>query len=260
MTTKMTTKTLVLDIETSPLLVYIWRCGEQYVGVDQVKEDWSVFSWSAKWLGDKKMMYMDTRNKKDPRDDLDVVKGIWKLLDEADIIITKNGKRFDIKKLNARFQWHKLGKPSSFMHIDVEQTVRKNFAFTSNKLSYLTEKLNKSFKKLDHREFPGMELWLQCLKGNIKAWKSMEKYNKYDVLSLEELYNELRSWDNTVNFGVFYGEPTCSCGGVKFRNKGYHYTNAGRFGRYKCTNCGKEFRDKTNLTSKNGNKTNLVSI
>ena len=88
--------------------------------------------------------------------------------------------------------------------------------------------------------------------GNQAAWKEMERYNKYDVLSLEELYEKLAPWDSSINFNI-YNEDThnkCSCGSTKFRRKGYAYTEVGKFQRYECLGCGKNSRDRKNLLNK----------
>src|ERR1044071_6893370 len=136
-------KILFLDIETAPLEVYAWQLGKQYVSLDQVKEDWSILSWAAKWQGDSnnKIMYEDLRGKKDTRDDKKLLKNIWKLMNEADIIVTQNGIRFDTKKLNSRFKINGLGRPSPYQQIDTLKISKKHFAFTSNKLAYLSDKL-----------------------------------------------------------------------------------------------------------------------
>lgn len=247
-------KVLLFDIETAPILGYVWGLWENNVALNQVKADWHVLSWAAKWLGDdpKKIMYKDQRGKKHIEDDSDLLKGIWKLLDEADVVITQNGKSFDQKKLNARFILNGMKPPSSYRHIDTRQIAKKHFAFTSNKLEYMTDKLNKKYKKLKHSEFGGFELWTQCLADNLKAWKEMEKYNKYDVLSLEELYYKLAPWDNSLNFNVYNDEltVTCSCGSEDFVKRGFFYTNSGKYQRYKCNSCGLESRDKRNLLTR----------
>jgi len=76
----------------------------------------------------------------------------------------------------------------------------------------------------------------------------MEKYNKYDVLALEELYLKLRTWEPTVNYSSFSDEESfkCVCGSEKFRSKGYAYTCSGKFKRYVCTSCGKNYQSKQN--------------
>lgn len=251
-------KVLLLDIETAPLLSYTWGIWDQNIGLNQIKSDWHVLAWAAKWLGDppSKIMYADQRNAKDIEDDSKILKGIWKLMDEADIIITQNGISFDIKKLNARFILNGMKPPSSSKQVDTKRIASKKFGFTSNKLEYLTDKLCTKYKKIKHAEFGGFELWKQCLAGNIKAWKEMEKYNKYDVLSLEELYLKLQPWDNSINYNLYVDTESavCSCGSTSFHKNGYAYTSRGKFQRYSCKSCGAEVKGSNNLFSTNKKK------
>ena len=245
-------KVLVLDIETAPIIAYVWGLWENNVALNQIVKDWHVLSWSAKWLDSPKVMYKDQRNKKNIEDDKDLLKGIWKLLDEADIIITQNGRKFDQKKLNARFVINGMQPPSSYKHIDTCLLAKKHFGFTSNKLEYMTDKLCKKYKKQSHKKFPGQELWTECLKGNLEAWQEMEKYNKYDVLSLEELYYVLIPWDSSINFNLYNDstEHTCKCGSKDLQKYGFAYTSVSKFQRYKCKSCGSESRDRVNLFDK----------
>lgn len=254
----MAAKVLVFDIETAPIMGYVWSIWEQNVALNQIKQDWYVLSWSAKWLGDppSKVMYEDQRDAKNIEDDSQLLKGIWKLLDEADVVITQNGKAFDQKKLNARFILNGMKPPSSYKHIDTKQIASRHFGFTSNKLEYLTDKLCKKYKKSKHKKFSGFELWRQCLAGNLDAWKEMEKYNKYDVLSLEELYSKLAPWDNSINFNLYRDgtENSCSCGSKTYLKNGFYYTSVGKYQRYVCKDCGAEIHDPQNLLSKEKKK------
>lgn len=240
-------KVLLLDIETSPILAYCWSIWEQNIPLNQIKQDWHVLAWSAKWLGEKKMFYMDQRNAKNIEDDTKILKGVWELMDAADVLITQNGKRFDVKKLNARFVLNGMKPPSSFRHIDTHQLAKKHFGFTSNKLEYMSDKLCKKYKKQKHSKFGGFELWKGCISGNRAAWKEMETYNKYDVLSLEELYTKLAPWDTSVTLASFDGSDAskCDCGGNLLR-WGYRYSNRGKYQRFKCENCGAERRGTAN--------------
>lgn len=243
---------LVLDIETSPLEVYSWGIWDQNIGINQIKHDWYILCWAAKFLGEKKIYSMDQSKAKKLRNDKKIVKGIWKLMDKADIILTQNGKQFDAKKLNARFIINGLQPPSSYKHIDTKILAKKHFGFTSNSLEYMTDKLCTKYKKLKHNKFPGQELWTECLKGNKSAWREMIKYNKYDILSLEELYTKLIPWDNSVNFNQYYrGEDTvCTCGSTNFIRNGIYYTPVNQYQRYRCMDCGSELRDRINLNKK----------
>jgi len=251
-------KALFVDIETSPILADVWGLWENNVGLNQIVKDWHLLSWSAKWLGDpaSKIMYADQRTAKNIEDDSKILSKLWVLMDEADIIITQNGKKFDVKKMNARFIYHGFPPPSSFKQIDTCEIAKKRFGFTSNKLEYMTDKLCTKYKKLKHKKFPGHEMWTECIKGNLAAWKEMEKYNKHDVLSLEELYKRLIPWDNSVNFNVYSDDEVtkCSCGSTQFQRNGFFYSAIGRYQRYRCSKCGAEMRDRNNDFSKSKKK------
>ena len=247
-------KVLLFDIETAPILGHVWQLWENNVALNQVESDWYILSWSAKWLGadDDDVIYMDQRKARDIENDKRILKGIWKLLDKADVVITQNGKSFDQKKLNARFILNGMQPPSSYKHIDTKIIAKKHFAFTSNKLEYMTDKLCVKYKKLKHTLFPGFEMWKECLAGNQEAWKEMERYNKQDVLALEELYTKLIPWDSSINFNVYHDgtQNFCKCGSSTFIKNGFYYTNVSKFQKYRCKECGAETRDRANMFSK----------
>lgn len=247
-------KVLLFDIETAPILAHVWGLWENNVSLNQIIQDWHILSWSAKWLHDTpdKVMYKDQRNAKNIEDDSAILKDIWTLLDQADIVITQNGIQFDRKKINARFIMNGFQPPSSYKHIDTKVIASKHFGFTSNKLEYMTDKLNTQYKKLKHNKFPGHELWRECLKGNLEAWKEMEQYNKHDVLALEELFYKLIPWDNSINFNLYHDEEdhVCKCGSTSFSKNGFYYTSTGKYQKHKCKQCGAEHRDRENLFSK----------
>ena len=247
-------KVLIFDIETAPILGYVWSIWEQNVALNQIQTDWYILSWSAKWLDDpdNKVMYMDQRNARNIEDDRNILREIWKLLDEADVVVTQNGKSFDQKKLNARFIINNFQPPSSYKHIDTKLIAQKHFGFTSNKLEYMSYKLCSKYKKSKHPKFSGFEMWKECLSGNIEAWKEMEKYNKLDVLALEELYRKLIPWDSSINFDLYRDDcdSTCKCGSKLFIKNGFYYTGTGKYQRYRCKKCGAETRGRSNLFSK----------
>jgi uncharacterized protein YprB with RNaseH-like and TPR domain len=245
-------KILFFDIETAPMAGAVWSLWQNNVGLNQIERDWYVLSWAAKWQHEDKVMYQDKSNTWDTEDDKDLLQDIWKLLDEADIVVGQNSKRFDEKKLNARFILNGMKPPSSYRSIDTLEIAKRHFGFTSNKLEYMTDKLCKRYKKLNHGKFAGYELWKQCLKGNPEAWLEMFEYNVNDVLSLEELYDILKPWYKShPNLNVYHSgsEVICSCGNDDFTHSGYHYTNLSKFDKFKCTSCGAETRGSVNLLS-----------
>ena len=116
-------------------------------------------------------------------------------------------------------------------------------------LPRVRSKLNVKYKKLKHAKFSGFSLWKGCLANNKEAWAEMKEYNMYDVLSLEELYFKLIPWDNTLNFNTYHEDDihVCKCGSVDFAKAGFHYTNAAKFQKHRCKDCGAIHRDKENL-------------
>lgn len=240
------------DIETAPVLAHVWGLWDQSVGLNMIERDWFILSWAAKWADSDEIMYMDQRNANNIEDDKKLLKGIWEILDKADVVVGQNSKRFDRKKLNARFILNGMKPPSSYRQVDTLVIAKKHFAFTSNKLAYMTDKLCDDFKKITHSKYPGFELWKECLKGNQDAFLSMEEYNIADITSLEELYKKLIPWDNSINFSAYSEDLTqsCSCGHQEFKKNGFYFTNTAKYQKRTCVNCGAEFRDSDNLLSK----------
>lgn len=250
-------KVLVFDIETSPILARVWRLWDQNVGLNMIKEDWFILSYAAKWLGVDGVIYKDLRGVIEDGNDTSLLGGIWQLLNDADIVVTQNGNKFDIKKLNARFIMNGYQPPSKYKKWDSLIVAKSKFGFTSNKLEYMTDKLCTKYKKLKHGKFAGFELWKECLSDNPEAWEEMEKYNKYDVLSLEELYLMLAAWDDKhPNFNLYGdgGKHVCRCGSTRIQPHGYAYTNVSMFQKWRCADCGAETRGRTNLIDKEDRK------
>jgi DNA polymerase elongation subunit (family B) len=238
-------KVLVLDIETSPLLVYAWDLRDQNFSLANLAQDWFLMGFAAKWLGDpdSKVVYHDQRNAKQLYNDREILTPLWKLLDEADIVITQNGVNFDAPKINARFIMHGMTPPKPYRHLDTYQIAKRAARFTSNKLEYLTDKLCTKYKKLKHTKFPGLSLWINCIKGNPKAWDEMRRYNIHDVLSTEELYGKLRAWAPENAPDVFFGaDPMRQCRVCgtpgRMTARGSRITKKSRFRRYQCQECG----------------------
>jgi hypothetical protein len=240
---------LLLDIETSPILAQVWDIWNQNVGLNQIQQDWHLLSFSAKWLESHVVIYEDQRGAKDITDDSKLCKSLHSLLSVADIIVTHNGKKFDQRKINSRMAFHGLKPLPAVRHFDTCVVARKHFGFTSNKLEYLCKHLGLKQKKEQHKSFPGHELWTECLKGNKAAWNEMERYNRQDVLALQELYQKLLPWEPTYNHTVYSedGEFQCPCGCRKRVKNGYRFTATGKFQRFLCTSCGKESSSTTNL-------------
>ena len=240
-------KILLFDIETAPNLAYVWGKWEQ--DVIAYEREWYMMTFSVKWLGEDKVSayalpdFKKTYSK-DKTNDKELLLKLREYLDEADIVIAHNGDDFDVRKTNARFIAHGILPPSPYKTIDTKKIAKRYFNFNSNKLTDLGEYLNVG-KKL---ETGGFGLWKGCMEGDKEAWKLMVKYNKQDVVLLEEIYLKLLPWmTQHPNRAIFEGhEHACpNCSSHKVQARGFAYTRTMKYQRYQCTNCGAWSRART---------------
>lgn len=252
-------KILLLDIETSTITGRFWRLGKQRIGMEQIIDDWFIIGWCAKWLFEDEIK-SDFLTPKEAikRDDTRVVKSIWKLVNDADIILGHNLKRFDMPKLNSKFLLAKLPPPMPYQMIDTLAVAYKHFGFSSAKLDYLGQILC-SKKKL-HTDY---DLWIRCEAGDADALEYMETYCKGDVDVLESVYIELRPWIRShPNLAVLMDakEPCCpNCGGFEFDEvEGQYVTPQNRYTAVRCSSCGAVNRKKASDITSDQRKVMLV--
>ena len=224
---------LFLDIETAPNLAHIWGMYEQNA-LDFVSECY-IMCYSAKWgkkhivkgLPDYKGYSPGTEN------DYPLVKEVWDLLNNAEVVCWQNGDEFDKKKINTRFVYWGLGPPSPYKTIDTKKVAKRYFAFNSNALDNMGQFLGLG-RKIKHE---GFELWQKCLKGDLKAWNRMKKYCKNDITLLEKLYLRFVPWIQT-HPNLWKDRIACpKCGSNNIQSRGYVETNTTKYRRIQCNSC-----------------------
>jgi DNA polymerase elongation subunit (family B) len=250
-------KILLFDIETLPMEVLVWGLYRQQIDYQNVLKEWSIVSWAAKWLfGTKIMGAVVSPTSATIRNDSEIIDGIWKLINEADIIIAHNAVKFDVRKLNARFAINGLKRPMPYRVIDTLKETQKHFGFSSHRLDNINTILRNTRKKKTE-----YGLWKRCaginttIKDQNKALKEMLAYNKQDIVALEDLYVEIRPWITShPNLGLYYSETDqerCpNCGNNKLIWEGYYYTTVGRFRSFRCKKCGAIGRERISDLSK----------
>lgn len=231
-------KTLLIDIETTPNLAHVWGLWDQNVGLNQLLVPTEMLCFAAKWL-DQPRMYFGRQRALDG-DKLDMLKLAHSLLDEADVVMHYNGKRFDVPHLNTEFALQGWRPPAPYEQIDLLSAVRKQFKLPSNKLDYAL----KAFGLPQKVKHEGHELWIKCMAWDDKAWRKMAAYNKRDVRALEDLYHRIQPWvPNHPNAGLYQEDtdaPVCpGCGGSNLTMQGHRYTAIGKYQRYQCNDCWK---------------------
>jgi len=227
-------KILTLDIESKPHLSYHWSMWDQNIYADQVKEYGGMLCVAAKWLGDDKIDFLSEWG--DGREEM--ICGVYDLLEEADIVVTYNGDKYDIKRMNNEFLDLGFPPPAPYKSVDLIKANRQRFDLPSRKLDFIA-----GYVADDHKiENTGWKLWRAVLDGDIESRKLMEEYNRQDVVVTEKVYTAILPWiPNHPHLGMYTGNVACCpwCGNDTFRTA--EKTNKAGVQAYplrQCTKCG----------------------
>lgn len=226
-------KTLIFDIETSPIEGYVW--GTYQTDVVKVKKDWQLLSVAWKWRGDRGTKLVTAEGESD---DHVVTETVRDLMDEADIVVAHNANGFDNKRVKTRMAYYAFAPPSPFKTVDTLAVAKRTFAFTSNRLDDLCRFLGIGGKI----QTGGFATWEGCLNGDPKAWERLGRYNRNDVVILERLYEALLPWmDTHPNVSMIADNPDAcpKCGVVgQMIRQGWRYHGVTKRPRYQCNACG----------------------
>lgn len=239
------TKVLYLDIETSPNVADVWGLWNQNVGLTQLKQSSRIIGFAYRWRGKGKARWIGEYNRETGllSDQDQMIQKIHKLLDEADVVVTYNGDKFDLKVLNTSFVLAGLTPPSPCLSLDLYKTISRCFKFPSKKLAYVADVLIGDTKISNG----GHVLWRHCLDPEVdevtrrKAWALMARYCRQDVDLLEPLHDVLTPWIvGTTNFALLNESLTgCKrCGSENLKKRGYSHTSTRTYQRYQCGDCG----------------------
>ena len=253
-------KILLFDSETSPLLAMVFQkqVWKAKIGYDKVVSDYYFLSWAAKWLGDNAVMSdVLTPEEALKEDDSRIIRSLWKLIDEADVVIAHNC-AFDIPNFNTRSVKHGLMPPSPYKIVDTLKTAQQQFGFTHNSLGALAK-----FFDLEGKIETDFGLWKGCISGDEGSLFVMETYNVQDVVVLENVFLKLRPYMRGFpNLDLYTddAEPSCPhCGSkhIELIKDKFFYTQSVKYETYRCE-CGAISRSKTGL--KYNNKKQVSAI
>lgn len=236
---------LFYDLEVSPILGYTF--GTYDTNVIHIVEHSYILCFSYYWYGDKKVHHYALPDfktyKKDKKDDYELVKKLYELLNEAQVVVGHNAKGFDNKVAMARLINHNFRPPSPFKTVDTLTVARSKAKFSSNKLDLLGQQLHLGRKS---KETYG-DLWQGCLEGDMKSWNKMVKYCDQDVKLLYDLYIRFRPYiTNHPNLNAFSGRsfacPVCQSSDLQRR--GTVINGSGSYQLYWCKECGSWPRER----------------
>lgn len=224
-------KILTLDIETKPAMGYVWGLFDQNVSLDQLITPSAPICVGAKWLGEKGVMFYSDWD----HGHQGMIESIHALISQADAVVSYNGNRFDLPKLQGEFLLAGLTPPPPVTSIDLLKDVKK-LGFQSNKLAYIGP-----FLKIGEKvKNEGFTLWTKVMDGDKAAQKRMQTYCEGDVKLTERLYVLLRPY---IKNHPFLGEEgkagACgACDSTHFHKRGTRRTKAFLIQRLQCQSCG----------------------
>ena len=245
------------DIETSLAKSYHFQQWKVNLSQKQKIQESHLLSHAWAW-GDGEMTgSILTREEMLAHDPERLVLECWSLLDNCDILVAHNGKRFDVKKVNGYFLQYGMPPPSPYRVIDTLLIAKQKFALPFNSLAYLAEFLDVE-QKIDTG---GVDLWIQCDQGSQEALDKMNEYCMGDIVTLRGVYNRLIGWSNDgVNLALYSDHgascPHCSSDDVSVIQGKYSHTVARKYQAYRCNGCGAVLRSNR----KEGDGNSLVRV
>ena len=245
MSKKNSPKILVYDIETTPLMAYVWGLGKQVVRHGQLHKErnmYDIICITYQWLGDKKARALVFDEN---QDSTHMIEQFDKMAEAADVTIGKNSDRFDVKQINSQRMLKGLPPLGDWVEKagqdDIEKQIRKYFYLPSYSLDYVSALMGFGGKhKMEFQD------WIDIVEKN-RGWKSkvhkMVEYGKKDVEDTTAVlkkilpYVKLKTSMTALNEGI----ATCNipeCGSTEMRKNGTRMINKTKYQRLQCGECG----------------------
>lgn len=183
-----TARILYIDIERTPELRRTWgpKVSGGYLGKNTLVEEARTICAAWRFLGEDKTDFQAVWHK---GGDQRLAERTWEAIDKADVVVTYNGRRFDLPIL--RTDWVRAGLPpvSPYKDLDLLPVVRQTFGMglAHKDLDSVSRFLGKGGK---HGSY-NVEGALAAVAGDRKARADLRVYNSGDVIELEEIHMEL---------------------------------------------------------------------
>lgn len=196
---------LYFDLEVSKSKFYSYgaRVPSTFLNIDDLIAEYFIIAWSASYVGQDKI-YSGCVTPEQARrwDDAEILKPLRDLMESADILAGHNVDRYDVRRINTRLLVNGLEPVIGKKTYDTLKIARNKFAFESNKLDYISQRLG--FRPKDDIRNSD---WLKIVNtGDEATLKKINKYCRGDTRNgkgvLERLmkYSGKKSYYGTVTF------------------------------------------------------------
>lgn len=193
---------------------------------------------SYKAVGERKIHTVARENLgRDMWDDKSICKKLARVLTTADMWVTHNGKRFDVRFLNTRLLKHGLAPLPPVPHFDTCEVIWKTL-----KMRARLESTQKFFGWKEAKTPLNLETWTRAAGGSRVALKEVIAHCEADVRVLEKAYEKLRpmAFKHPSVSAIAEDPKRCVLCGKRntLQRRGYTYAKVRKSARYQCTSCG----------------------
>lgn len=234
---------LYYDLEISPLLTWTYKAWDS--NAIKIEQPQKIISFAYQWEGEKTVHckvlsdYEGYKPDKFNIDDEAIIRDLYDVMEQADLLVGHNSNGFDYKHANARFLYYEMNPLPQQKFSDSLKMARKYFKMPKNNLGevyyYLFHKEGKT--KVTHADI----LW-DYLDGDEKAHKQMREYNKRDIVITKAIYERMRPFDKShpnMNFFMRDGMRCKACTSKKLERQHQSlYLRISKRMRYVCLDCG----------------------
>lgn len=226
-----TAKILTIDIERLAGTAYAFDPKTRFIPSDRWITRPRTVCWAARWYGQTRVMF-----EAEWKDPAALVQRSWELYDQADLVVTYNGIRFDNKHLRSLWFEHGLPMPSPHKAVDLFAVVRQ-FGWEFKSLDDVTRRLGRPGKVQRY------DVWQtqSAVDGNRADQRALRTYNIGDVELTEWLYDRLRGWmPNHPHLGTHGDEKRCNqCDSAELKLEARTYQAVVlEYGLFRCQDCG----------------------
>lgn len=251
-------KALVFDIETRPMLGFSWSYYFRGGGklIDLLDYD-GILTISYGWVGKKRVKNLSIHREKgykpfyirdkygfrwnhNEEAEKNMLTKFWEIHNEADFLIGQNIDKFDLKKLNTKYEKYGLGPIPYKPTFDTQKSSKKHFDLPSHRLDFKA----KYFGGKGKRKHEGWDMWLGFLENDKRSIREMIKYNDQDIkITIDEYYRD-RKWAGHPNLGMLGAttkEEDFICGVCLSKNvikNGQRIRGMTVYQELKCKDCG----------------------
>lgn len=197
-------KYLYWDLETSYMQGYFFDIWNINIAMSQVTKQSHLLSASWAMNDEEPVGVRLTPEDVKTGNDLEVVVKLIEAINSCDVVVTFNGKKFDVKKLNTRALYWGLPPVVIPRHVDLMQDAKRLFKFPSNSMQNISQYLGEDGKI----STGGSRLWQRCAEyENYEACDSalqeMLTYNIQDIVATRDLHKRFMGWSkNTPNIAT----------------------------------------------------------